>query len=331
MRSIGRWLGRVLLLCLAAIAALWLLGPYERVDLSPEFEPRRFGEGVQVYFESVESRHDDIIPGVEKRVVWQDGAYERRTAYAVLYIHGFSASSEEIRPVPDRLAEALGANLVYTRLSGHGRGSAALADVTATDWMGDLAEGLAAARAVGERVIVLATSTGGTLAAAAAVDPELGRDLAAIILVSPNFGLNDPAAFVLTLPAARHWLPVAMGGGERCFEPLNAAQARYWTTCYPWAALPPMAALVERVAALDFTQATVPALFYFSDDDSVVSADTTRRLAGDWGGPVESVAVTMGPGDDPSAHVIAGDIVSPGQTEAAVAIMLDWLARNGID
>ncbi|MEM7320505.1 MAG: alpha/beta fold hydrolase [Pseudomonadota bacterium] len=327
----GKWLGRMLVLLAAMVVGLWVFGPYEPVDLAAEFDSRKFGEGVQVYFETVEAEFDDLTPGVEKRVVWRPDKYERRTAYSILYMHGFSATSEEIRPVPDRMAEALDANLVYMRLRGHGRGSAAMTEASAGDWMYNMAEGMAAARATGDEVIVLSTSTGGTLASAAAVDPDLSEDVAAMIFVSPNFAINDPLAYLLTWPGARYWGPPAMGGGERCFEPRNQAQQTYWTTCYPWAALMPMAALVKAVAAMDFSQAMVPALFVFSDDDAVVRSDATRDIAGRWGGPIEIQNVNLGPEDDPAAHVIAGDILSPGQTDRVVADILAWLQSQGIE
>ncbi|MCL6284443.1 lysophospholipase [Ruegeria sp. 2012CJ41-6] len=330
MRAFGRFLGRVLLVLLAAGGLLWVFGPYEEVDLNARFDPRKFGEGVQVYFESVESLHDDITEGTQKRVIWQPGFKEQRTPYSVLYLHGFSATSEEIRPVPDRVAEALGANLVYTRLRGHGRGSAAFAEGDATAWMQDAAEGLAAARACGDKVIVLATSTGATLAAAAALDPEQSRDVAALVLVSPNFGINDPMAWLLTLPAARFWLPLVMGEG-RSFEPRNPGQEKYWTTSYGWPPVLSMAALVKKVVTLDFSQANVPVLFLFSEDDRVVRPDLTREVASRWGGPATIEAVTMGNGDDPYSHVIAGDIMSPGQTAGAVAAILSWLQTNGVE
>ena len=63
MRDLVRLLGQ-LLLVLALAAALWCFGPCEPVDLKAGFEPRKFGEGVQVYSESTESRFDDIAPGV---------------------------------------------------------------------------------------------------------------------------------------------------------------------------------------------------------------------------------------------------------------------------
>jgi len=329
MRAVGRFLGRVLAVLVLCGVALWLFGPYERVDLQASFEPRKFGEGVQVYFESIESNYPDVTPGTEKRVIWQPGFKEQRTPISVLYVHGFSATSEEIRPVPDRIADALGANLVYTRLEGHGLDGTALAAASPSVWMQDVAEGLAAARAVGERVVVLSTSTGGTLVAAAALDAEMSDKVAAMIFVSPNFGVNDPAAFLLTWPAARYWLPWVLGG-ERVSTSDDPNKDKYWTSTYPWSALPPMAALVEKVAGLDFSTAKVPALFWFSDDDQVVRPDITQTVVAQWGGPVRTQMVTMGPEDDSSSHVVTGDIMSPGQTDLAVKGMLEWLAEQGI-
>ncbi|CAD0185148.1 Thermostable monoacylglycerol lipase [Ruegeria sp. THAF57] len=325
MRLIGR-------LCLALIAVgglIYWFGPREVVDLHPQFDPRKFGEGVQVYFESVESAFDDIVPGVEKRVIWQDGFKERRTPVSVLYLHGFSASSEEIRPVPDMVADALGANLVYTRLQGHGRSSEAMADGTASGWMQDLAEGLAAARAVGDQVVVISTSTGGTLAAAAAIDEDLSRDLAGIVFVSPNFGVNTPGAWIPGLPWARDWLPVLMGETRDVSGP-DPEKNLYWSTTYPWEAVVPMTVLVDAVNRLDYSDAKVPALFWFSDDDQVVRPDITHEVAATWGAQSTTELVTMGPEDDPASHVVAGRLMSPGQTDATVAGILNWLEILGI-
>ncbi len=325
MRLIGR-------LCLALVAVgalIYWFGPREDVDLHPRFEPRKFGEGVQVYFESVESAFDDIVPGVEKRVIWQDGFKERRTPVSILYLHGFSATSEEIRPVPDRVADALGANLVYTRLQGHGRRGEAMAEGTASGWMQDVAEGLAAARAVGDQVVVISTSTGGTLAAAAAMDDDLSRDLAGIVFISPNFGVNTPGAWIPGLPWARDWLPVLMGENRDVSGP-DPEKNRYWSAIYPWEAVVPMTVLVDVVFALDFSGAKVPALFWFSDDDQVVRPDRTHKVAEVWGAPAVVELVTMGPDDDPSSHVVAGRLMSPGQTEATVEGILAWLETLGI-
>ncbi len=330
MRRLGRFLGRALLSLVVVGGLIYWFGPREEVDLHPRFDPRKFGEGVQVYFESIESAYDDIVQGVEKRVIWQDGFKERRTPYSVLYVHGFSASSEEIRPVPDRIADALGANLVYTRLQGHGRGPDAMAEGTASGWMRDMAEGLAAARAVGDKVIVISTSTGGTLAAAAALDPELSKDVVGMVFISPNFGVQAAGSWIPSLPWARSWLPLLMGEA-RDVSGEDAERNRYWTLVYPWEAVVPMSVLVDRVRALNFSKAQVPALFWFSDEDKVVRPDLTHEVSADWGAPATVHTVTMGPGDDPNAHVIAGRLTSPGQDAATVQGILMWLGGLGVE
>lgn len=329
MRRFGRVLGRVLLTGAVLGAGLWGFGPYEPVELEASFEPRRFGEGVDVYFETIESRYDDIIPGTEKRVIWA-GQKETRTPVSVVYLHGFSATSEEIRPVPDRVAEALGANLVYTRLAGHGRSGAAMAEPTVQDWMQDVAEALAAGRHIGDKVVVIATSTGATLAVAAALDPELAQNMDALVMVSPNFGINNPLAPLLTLPGARYWLP-PLAGRDRSFPARNEDHAKFWTNAYPSVAVLPMAALVDRVAKMDVSKANVPSLFWYSEDDVVVRPDLTNTVAEAWGGPVSVQKVVMTIEDDPNAHVVAGDIMSPSQTGFAVAEILSWLNTQGIE
>ena len=318
--------------CLAvvlAFGAVWVFGSREPAPLTAQFDQARFGDGVQVYFESTEAQFDDITRGVEKRVIWRDGFKEQRTPVSILYVHGFSATSEEIRPVPDLLAERIGANLVYTRLAGHGRSGDALGDATVADWMTDMAEGLAAARRVGERVVVLSTSTGGTLTAAAMLDPKMAEDVAALVFVSPNFRINETADFMLTWPGARTWLPWLIGP-TRSFVPENEAQATYWTVEYPATALLPMAAIVREVSDQDFSAMEIPALFWFSRDDQVVRAEATEAFADEWGGPVRVNHVTTGPGDDPASHVVTGAIMSPGQVDYSVREIEAWL-RDVLD
>lgn len=324
MRVALRWLRRLLLSALALAAVLLVTGPYEPVEVDTTFDRAQIKDGVTAYIVAREARHDDITPAHRMQVRWY-GLDEVPTELAVVYFHGFSATSEDLRPVPQRVAEALRANLVLTRFTGHGRDGAALAQARAGDWISDAAEALAIAREVGHEVVIIATSTGGTLAALAATDPEMRRDLKGIVLVSPNFGINSPLAWVLRLPAARYWLPL-VAGPTWSVELRNPAQARHWTTSFPVTALLPVAALARHVAGLDFSAAAVPALFYYSDRDQVVDARATARVAAAWGGPVTRAEPDLGPGVDPLAHVIAGDILSPANTDAAVNLILGWIA-----
>ena len=186
---------------------------------------------------------------------------------------------------------------------------------------------MAAARAAGDRIVVLSTSTGGTLVTALAQDAEIMAGTEGLIFVSPNYALNNPLAPLLSWPAARHWMPM-LAGERRSFEPMNADHGKYWTTEYPSTAVFPMVGLIDAVAEMDHGAHNITALFWYAKADAVVRADVTDTVAAAW---PDSTVVTpvMGPGDDPFAHVIAGDILSPGQTDAAVAGMLDWI--RGLD
>ena len=325
MKTLGKFLGRALLVLVLLILGLWLFGPYEKAPLTPTIAS--INPDLDAHFAEVEAAFDDITPGTEKRIIWA-GTPGTQTDYAILYVHGFSATSEEIRPVPDRIAEALGANLIYTRLQGHGLSGDALATGTVQGWVNDLAEGLDAAGIAGEKVLILSTSTGGTLVTATAQNTDLMQNVAGLIFVSPNYGLNNPVARLLSWPAARYWLP-PLAGARRSFEPRNADHGRYWTTEYPSVAVMPMVALIDAVADMDHSTQTIPALFWFSEADEVVRPDITAEVARAWGAASTMVNPTMGPDDDPQSHVIAGDIMSPGQTEATVQGMLEWIA--GLD
>ena len=273
-----------------------------------------------------EAAHDDITPGTEARVIWA-GAPEAETPLSILYLHGFSATSEEIRPVPDRVAEALGANLIFARLTGHGRDGAALAAARAGDWVDDAALFLDLARAVGERVLVIGTSTGGTLAAYAATDADMARDVAGIVMLSPNFRVANPAAILTELGFARLLVPL-LAGAERAFTPLNDRQARFWTTRYGTDALTSLGTLMRETRARDLARAEMPVLALFSDLDRVVSAAATREALLSWGGPVTLAPLDLpDEGADPFHHVVAGDILSPAMTAPVTERILDWAAE----
>jgi len=322
MRSFGKWIGRLLLALGMIGVGLWAFAPIEPVDREIAFEEDNLGGDLDVGLQQRESAFPDMIPGVAKRIFWA-GAVGAKTPLAVIYVHGFSATSEEIRPVPDEVARALGANLFFMRLAGHGRGSQAMAEPVAGDWIEDMAEAMAIGRRIGDRVLVIANSTGAALAAVAATDPVLSQDMAGVVLISPNFRLNNPAAAILDLPLARWWGPV-IAGADRSFAPLNAGQAAYWTTTYPTVALFPMAALARVARGLDYRAVRVPALFIYSAEDRVIDPVAIAPVIAAWGGPVTQELRRMQAGDDPYSHVIAGEIMSPGQTEPVIAAILAW-------
>ena len=317
-----RWIGRGSLALFALLIGVWVLAPIDLIDRDIAFKDSELPKDIDAFILAKELQFPDIVPGAAGRLIWA-GAVGAKTPLSVVYLHGFSATSQEIRPVPDEVAQALEANLYLPRLAGHGRGPAAMAEPVAGDWIEDLAQALAIGRRLGDQVLVISTSTGATLAAIAATDPELSQGLAGVVLISPNFGLNSGAAFILDLPLARWWGPL-VAGATRSFAPQNADHARYWTTSYPTTALFPMAALVRHARSLDYATAKSPALFIYSPQDQVIDPSRIAPVIAAWGGPVQIEERQMTAGDDPYSHVIAGDILSPGQTEAVIALITTW-------
>lgn len=151
-----------------SLAVLYAVGPRVPVDTRITFDASAIGDDPAAYLDRSESRVSGIRDGLEKEIVWADPMIHVKTPISIVYIHGFSASKGEVRPLPDQVAEEFGANLFYTRLKGHGQDSAAMGTATVNDWLNDYAEALAIGREIGEKVVVIATSTGAALAVHAA-------------------------------------------------------------------------------------------------------------------------------------------------------------------
>lgn len=268
-----------------------------------------------------------LRPDCEKRIVWH-GAPGVQTGWAVIYVHGFSASPQEIRPVPDRVAAALGANLFFARLTGHGQDGDAMANATLADWQRDVDQALRIGSLIGKRVLVMGCSTGSALLTMAGA---AGAPIAGYIHVSPNFGLKVKwMQRILDAPVLRSWVPKYGGnnrGLDRVIGQVSAEYAAYFTTSYPVQALYPMTDAVKAVWRADVAAITAPALVLYAESDLVVSPGRMHKMMARWGGDVTKRALNVNRLTNPASHIITGDIVAPDQTDTSVQIILDWAKR----
>ncbi len=307
-----------------ALLALWTVGP--RPTFVERWEEPELPDDLDVWAAQREVGVPDLREGDGRSIVWADPEVRGRTPLSLVYLHGFSADRHEMEPVISHLGADLGANVFFTRLAGHGRDGAAMAEATVEDWLADAVEALAVGARLGDRVALIGTSTGGTLASWVAARPEAGDRVAAMILVSPNFHPKDRNSRVFLQPWGEKIAGLVIGK-ERCWEPMNQAQQRHWTTCYPIEAITPMMALVERVRMMDLSSVTVPTLGIYSPDDNVVDArETDARMAAMTGARVVTVDVPTA--TDPSHHVLAGDIVSPESNDDVRRLMLEFLREQ---
>jgi len=116
-----------------------------------------------------------IKPDNESRVIWANDSLKNKTAYCLLYIHGFSASWYEGNPVHIDFAHRYGMNLYIPLLASHGIDTTeALLDMTPDRLYESAKEGLVAAQTLGDKIILMSTSTGGTLSLKLAAEfPEM--------------------------------------------------------------------------------------------------------------------------------------------------------------
>lgn len=307
------------------LGAAWLFGPRTPVDTTITFDPVSIGDDLDLYLERAEARIRGIQPNQHKAIVWADPKTKARTPISIIYIHGFSASPGEMRPLPDIVAGNLKANLYFARLKGHGTTTNAMADTSVNAWVNDFAEAVAIGERLGERVVVMGTSTGGALATWAMAQPEFKDRIAAAILFSPNYGVQAFGSSLLTLPFARELSRLVLGE-TRSFEPGNERQRVYWTTSYPTDAILPMAETVKLAVNAPVDTVSAPALFLISPEDKVVQPAVTRDIETRWGGPHRLVEIEGV--EDPSRHVLAGDAMSPTTTDHLAGLVTAWLEET---
>jgi len=218
----------IVTVCIASITAVFFLGPKAaKPDLDPTPIRAEVGlEEIEGHLRSKESHHPSLKSSNEAGIVWA-GDSVHRSEYAVVFLHGFSASKVEGRPVTTRFAEEFGMNLLEPRLYGHGLDTSdALIDLTPENYLNSAREAVALAKVIGEKVIVMSSSTGGTLSLyLAAHDPEI----AAVICYSPNIEIFDPKAKLLTMPWGMLVARLVSGGDFRSYEASEEFQ-RYWQT-----------------------------------------------------------------------------------------------------
>jgi alpha-beta hydrolase superfamily lysophospholipase len=332
-RSAKTLLALTMLLCLGVAGGGWLTRP---LPLSPDLPESMRSSGriaglaktdPDNYLRMQESKVRTafgITPGAEKRIVWS-AAPGARSDYVVIYLHGFSATRQEIAPVPEQVAKALGANLFETRLAGHGREREPLSDVRAEEWLEDGVEALTIGKALGDKLILIGTSTGATIALAMARSADFA-DVDSLILISPNFGPAAAGADMAVGPYGPQ-LTRLFGGEYRQWQAANDLQEKYWDTRYPTAAVVEMMRLVALANTLT-PEAEVPrALLVYSPQDDVVSVE--KLLAGFAGLPAAHKAIqAIENPDSLSPHVLTGDILAPNTSAATARMILEFLAPD---
>ena len=216
----------------------------------------------------------------EAQILWYD-SIPHKTEYCILYLHGWSASHEEGAPLHRELGQRYGANVYLPRLEGHGiQEEQAMLHLTATDYFESAKEALAVAKQIGDKVIVMGTSTGGTLALYLA---QGDKDIAGLLLYSPNIRIYDPSAFLLSGPWGLEIAKTIMDSDFYESE-ADSLKRSYWTTKYRVEALTQLQALLDETMKPEvfqhIDQPTFLGYYYKNEEeqDKVVSVPALLEM-----------------------------------------------------
>jgi len=294
------------------LAVVYLAGPQPsapRYDLTMPAVPTGTG-ALEQYVASRDAQHK-IKPDNGALIVWNDST-RQKTEYAVVYIHGFSASQMEGDPVHRRFAREFGCNLSLARLSDHGVDTTeTLLLMTADRLWNSAKEALAIGKQLGNKVILVSCSTGSTLALKLAA--EYPQDVHALINLSPNIALRSGAAFILNNPWGLQIARQVMGGKYNVAEN-NEEKAKYWNQKYRVEALTQLEELVETTMKPEtFKRVKQPSLtlYYYKDEehqDPQVSVPAILKMNDELGTPLAERQLVNFP--EAGAHVLGSSLTS---------------------
>ncbi|TXN37033.1 alpha/beta hydrolase [Flagellimonas hymeniacidonis] len=270
------------LLTIVILVIVFFLGP--KVD-PPNMDtalPKVNADLVQLekWIDDKEVALPNVKPNNQSRIVWFD-SIPTKTDYSIVYLHGWSASSGEGDPIHTETAKKYGCNLYLPRLAGHGLNEKeAMLNLTANEVLDSAKEAIAIAKQLGNKVIIMATSTGGTLALHLAGGDS---DIAGILLYSPNVEIYDKNAKLLTGPWGLQLAKAVKKSDYHEFE-ASDEKKKYWTTKYRVEALTHLQALVDNTMVPETFQKVEQPVFlgYFYKDeanqDNVVSVPAMLKM-----------------------------------------------------
>jgi esterase/lipase len=265
-----------------ALAMLYLAGPRPADPVYKTELPEVPSEAgaLEQYIRNQESLHK-IKPDNEARIIWADDSLRTPTEYALVYLHGFSASQMEGDPVHRNFAAHFGMNLYLSRLQDHGIDTTApLGGMTAQGLWESALQALAIGKKLGKKVILMSTSTGGTLSLKLAAEfPEIAGQ----ILLSPNIEINDNKAWLLNNPWGLQ-IAQAVAGTYRVVEDTTALYARYWNNRYLMTAPVELEQLLETTmnnSVFEKIKQPMLMLYYYKNEqeqDPVVKVSAMKKM-----------------------------------------------------
>jgi len=245
---------------------------------------------LEQYITAGEAQHK-LRPDNQARIVWMNDSTKQKTDYVIVYLHGFSASQEEGAPVHRNIAKKFGCNLYLARLAEHGIDTTEqLVNLTAQKYWNSVQEAYAIGKQLGDKVILIGTSTGGTNALQlASVYPSIHS----LILLSPNIEIFDDNARIANNPWGLQIGKLITGSGYITPKDNRPIYKQYWNYHYRLESIANLQEYLETTMLPEtFQKVKQPTLmlYYYRDavhQDSVVKVSAMKKMFEQLGTPAE--------------------------------------------
>jgi len=302
---------KIVILSILALFVIYFLGPQPpKPELNEGLPTVASINALDSYIAAMEAPYK-IKPNNEAKVIWADSS-KTQTEYALVYLHGFSASQMEGDPVHQNIAKQFHCNLYLARLAEHGIDTTEdLMNLTAEKYWESAKMAYAIGKQIGKKVILMSTSTGGTLALQlAATYPEI----AGLILYSPNIEVFNPSAPLLDNPWGLQIGRAVLKSNYVDIKYKDSAYPKYWNSHYRIEAVVALQNLLEAtMTETTFKKIHQPtlALYYYKDEahqDNVVKVKAIQKMMQQIATPSNLKMEMAMP--NTGNHVIASPIVS---------------------
>lgn len=300
---------RITWIILIVLVSTYFLGPRPS---NPKFDYALpiIGNDISDYVSSIEQTHK-LKANNEAKIIWADSTHQP-TEYAIVYLHGFSASQMEGDPIHREIAKKFHCNLYLARLAEHGIDTTeALLNLTAEKYWESAKQAYAIGKKIGKKVILMSTSTGGTLSLQlAAAYPEI----AGLVLYSPNIEVYNPAAPLLDNPWGLQIGRIVMKGNYVNVHYTDSAYPKYWNAHYRIEAVVALQNLLEATMTKElFNKIHQPTLvlYYYKNEteqDHVVKTTAIKKMFANIATPDSLKVLKAMP--NTGNHVLASPIVS---------------------
>ena len=302
---------KIVILSILALFVIYFLGPQPpKPELNNVLPAVASIDALDSYITAMEAPHK-IKPNNQAKIIWADSS-KAQTEYALVYLHGFSASQMEGDPVHQNIAKQFNCNLYLARLAEHGIDTTEdLMNLTADQYWESAKLAYAIGKQIGKKVILMSTSTGGTLALQlASVYPEI----AGLILYSPNIEVFNPSAPLLDNPWGLQIGRAVLKSNYVDIKYKDSAYPKYWNSHYRIEGVVALQNLLEAtMTEATFKKIHQPtlALYYYKDEahqDNVVKVSAIQKMMQQIATPGNLKMEIAIP--NAGNHVIASPIVS---------------------